>query len=745
MNTRKPSMKLMSVVIAQSKLAVASFAIIGIAALLNSPTRVAGKANSPDPVRKYADVPLSFEANHGQTNSDVRFLSRGKGYTLFLTSREAVLSLDKLDSRQRRTGTAITMKLQGGSDPTVQGLDPQLGKSNYLISQDSAKWITDIPNYARVQYRQVYPGVDLIFYGNQGQLEYDFVLAPGADPQLIRLSFAGVKKMRVNAAGDLVLQTKGGELRQQRPRIFEERDGVKTEVFGRYVIYRGHQVGFQIASYDPGRTLVIDPVLSFSTYLGTDLGCCDSQTAIAADSKGNAYVTGRTAIAKFPTTPAAYQMDHASGYYDCFVTKLSRDGSTLLYSTYLGGSQDDYAGGIAVDGNGHAYVTGWTHSPNFPTTPGAYQTILNDPPGGLSWSDAFVTKVAPDGKSLVYSTLIGGSSGDKGNSIALFKAVSPFGAPEYIAYLTGDSCSTDFPTTAGALKTTSTASCDYQDAFVAKVAANGGSLLYSTYLGGSGDDRGSDIALNSSGDAYVTAFTKSNDFSPNANGFQLNLKGESDTFVVALYPNGNSYHFGTYLGGGAREGGPSIALDSKGDVYVTGWTNSFDFPTTSNAFQISLGDNGAQGDAFITKLEGGKGSFLKYSTLLGDDHQDVSLSIAVDVSGQAYVTGWSRSTEFPTTSDALRPKNSSKVFSDGFPLSDGFMTKMDPNGKPVYSTLLGGGQSDHGQSIALDVWNFIYVIGTTASDDFKTTPGVVQPKKGGLGLSTNAFIIKMSQ
>jgi hypothetical protein len=481
--------------------------------------------------KAYGQLPMSFEANHGQTDAQVKFISRGSGYSLFLTSTEAVLALRnekhraasvaKSGSQQTaiRNPPAAVVRIKlmdANSDAQTTGLEELPGKTNYLIGNDPAKWRTDVSNYARVRYREVYPGVDLVYYGNQRQLEYDFVIAPGADPQNIRLGFAGNSDVRIDEGGELLLQvTDGGEIRQHKPKIYQEVDGVRREVAGGYVIDAKEQVGFQVARYDRSKPLVIDPTLVYSTLIGGSGD--DSAYGVAVGTSGSAYITGMTVtpftINDFPT--ANPFQPNSTGSTNAFVAKLNPQGTALVYSTYFGHAA--YSLGIAVDGFGSAYVTGYAlSSSSIPTTAGAFQASY---PGGsnCSSSAAFVSKLSPSGSALVYSTYLGGPC----NFVAATGiAVDASGN----AYLTGWTSADSFPTVnpiqpkhapdRGGFNIASA-----RDAFVTKINATGSALIYSTFLGGSDWDQGQGIAVDTSGRAYVTGFTNSDDF-PTANALQ---------------------------------------------------------------------------------------------------------------------------------------------------------------------------------------------------------------------------------
>src|SRR5438128_982013 len=414
----------------------------------------------------YGKLPLIFEANQGQTDPQVKFLSRGSGYTLFLTPTEAVLALRegasarnvvdgspaaKRERGQPLQGTVLRMKLLDANlAPRVTGVEELRGRSNYFIGNDPAKWRANVPTYAKVEYREVYPGVNLVYYGNQRQLEFDFIVAPGADPQRIRLGVEGADRLDLDAEGDLVVHTGGAQVRLQQPHVYQMANGVRQEIESRYVLNDHHQVEVWVAADDTHKPLVIDPTLTYSTYLGGT--GFDEGFGIAVDSLGQAYVTGVSASLDFPMTAGAFQPRFAGGSRDAFVTKLNPTGAALAYSTYLGGTGDENGFGIAVDATGNAYVTGLTNSNlDFPTTAGAFQ---RSSAGGIS--DAFVTKLNAAGAALVYSTYLGGTSDDFGLGIA----VDNFGN----AYVTGFTGSLDFPTL-GAFQSTSG---DGGDAFVAK-------------------------------------------------------------------------------------------------------------------------------------------------------------------------------------------------------------------------------------------------------------------------------------
>src|SRR5579871_4992061 len=677
----------------------------------------------------YGQIPLSFEANQGQTDSQVNFLARGSGYALFLTPSEAVLGLQKPVASSAVQGSTsvpqaedvLRMQLKGGNlAPPVLGLDKQATTSNYFVGRDPSHWRTNVANYGRVEYRGVYPGIDLVYYGNQRQLEYDFVVQPGADPHLIQLSFQGAQDLTLDAQGNLVLHTAGGDMMEHAPVVYQESQRGRQAVSGRYVLLGQDDVGFQVDAYDANRQLVIDPVLSYSTYLGgTRL---NEGASIAVDASGNAYVAGTTLSSNFPTTSGAAQATYAGGPRDVYVAKLNPSGTALLYSTFRGGRDDEETHGIAFDDSGDAYITGVTYSTNVPTTSGAVQTTL------AGSSNAFVAKLNASGTALLYSTYLGGSSDDQALGIAVDASGN--------VYIAGDATSTNFPTTPGAVQTASGGSLGgrYEDAFVAKLNPSGTSLLYSTFLGGSGADQGTSIAVDTSGNAYITGSTSSTNFPTTPGALQTNYGGNpSDAFVAKVNATGTALIFSTYLGGlngGGGDYGHGVAVDAAGNAYVTGDTDSSNFPTTPGALQRTLAGTS---NAFIAKLNP-SGTALAYSTYLGGSQDDSGYAIAVDTSGNAYLTGLTSSSNFPTTPGAVQTTNGG---------SDAFVAKLNASGTALlYSTRFGGSNSDYGSAIALDASGNAYITGTTNSIDFPTTPGALQPtyRAGG---NSEAFVAKI--
>jgi hypothetical protein len=678
----------------------------------------------------YAELPLGFEANEGQADSRVKFLSRGEGYALFLTGDEAVLALKKGSPGQRPAdrslqvnGDVLRLGLAGANPAaTVLGVDELPGRSNYFVGNDPARWRTGVANYSRVRYQKVYPGIDLVYYGNQRQLEYDFVLEPGADPGEIALRITGAERASISSLGDLVLETSGGQVAFRRPVIYQEQGGERREVSGGYQLsdrLKGgiQEVRFQVGAYDRSRQLVIDPSLSYSSYLG---GTGDDYgNAIAIDASGNAYLTGSTLSTNFPTL-SAYETTCASCTTftepDVFVSKVNASGSALVFSTYIGGNYEDSGNGIAVDANEYVYVTGTTSSSNFPVL-NAFQSVAGGPTTPGEPGDAFVLKLNPSGSSLVYSSYLGGSAEDDAYGIAIDSAGE--------AFVVGHTESTNFPTVD-----------PYQaqnngsfDVFVTKVSSAGSSLVYSTYLGGAAEDDGYAIAVDSGENAYITGQTLSNDY-PTANAYQAAYGGGADAFVskLSFASSKLSLSYSTYLGGSSTDQGFGIALDSSDNVYVTGLTSSTNFPT-ANPFQGSF--QGGTSDAFLSKLSS-NGTTLTYSTYLGGSDTDSGKAVAVDASGHAHVAGYTSSTNFPTAN----PVQSTYAGNQ-----DGFLSRISPTGcSLVFSTYLGGKSTDSANGVAVDSSGDSYLIGSTLSNDFPTE----KPFQAATGGNNDAFVTEIS-
>jgi hypothetical protein len=671
----------------------------------------------------YAAQPLSFEINEGQTDARVDFLARGRGFTLFLTPTEAVLSLQRAQAKRSSSGqpwemhdrgmpdrAAVSMTLvHGRTDVPAEGVDMLPGKVNYMFGADQRRWRLGIPTYGRVQYRDVYPGIDLVYYGSDGELEYDFIVRAGADPSVIRLRLDGAH-LSLDGSGDLVGQASGGEIRMRKPVLYQEVEGRRVDVSGSWRL-AGSDASFRVHEYDTSRPLVIDPVLVYSTYLGGALND-DNAVSIAVDVRGHAYVTGSTTSSDFPTTADAMQPTAPGGFGDAFLTKLNAAGTGLVYSTYFGGSGSDAASDIALDPRGNIYIVGATQSADFPSA-NALQAFAGE-------TDAFVTKFDRSGTALVYSTFLGGTGLD--NATAL--AVDPTG----IVYLAGFTASTDFPATAGAFQPTNAGGFD---GFVASLNRAGSAWRYATYLGG-GTTSGegvSDIDIDPRGRAHVVGTTRATDFPTTPGALQTTFDGLSDqVFVTKLNRSGTALHYSTYFGGAGNDVAFAVAVDDRGFAYIAGSTSTDGLPTTDAAFQPTRGG----GDDGLVLSLNRSGSAIRYLTYLGGAGQDWIADIALDPVGQIYLTGTTESANFPVH-DAPQPTYG------GF--ADAFATRLTRNGSAaVYSTYIGGNRREDGLAIAMDIDRHTYVTGFTSSRNLPTTPGAFDRSYNGF---RDSFVAKL--
>jgi hypothetical protein len=670
---------------------------------------------------QFGRTPLAFEENRGQTDSSVRFLAREPGFLLFLTDREAVVKLSP--SHGSASGpTSLRMAFESGSGGPPVGIDPLPQASNYFVGNDPSRWRTGVPSFRTVRYPGVYPGVDLVYHGERRQFEFDLVVAPGADPRRIVLDIDGADAARRDAGGNLVLATSGGDLRLVRPTIYQESPGGRQEISGEYVVLpnrAGHRrVAVTIGSYDRSRPLVIDPELRYSTYLG---GANDDfATGIAADGAGNAYVTGLTESVEFPGVGGGSLQRTNQGQFDVFVTKINPPGTAIVYSTFLGGTGGEGMGTLAVDPAGNVYVVGTTFSTDFPVL----HPVQAHNAGN---SDVFVAKIAPSGDALVYSTYLGGSDYDFGLGIAI--------DPSGNAYLTGDTASTNFPGTASSSIQSSVVGGSYH-AWAAKLDAAGSALIFSTYLGGSGNDDGFGIAVDGARSVYVAGQTTSPDFIGAAGSpIQAAIGGNYDAFVTKINSAGTAILYSTFLGGSGGDFGYSIAVDSLRNAYVAGGTVSPNFPKAeSSPIQNHLG--GAT-NAFVAKIDPSGGAIV-YSTYLGGSGDDIATGIAVDSAGTVYVAGVTGSPDFPGTSGSpIQPALAGD--------SDAFVTSINPAGTAIlFSTYFGGSQYDGAHGIAVDPARNVYIAGECLSGDLHgTSASSIQPHSAG-GPEGDAFVAKIA-
>jgi len=661
-----------------------------------------------------------FEANRGQTDASVRFFTRAAGYNLYLTASQAVTVLPRPEADKAGGPIVVRMKLKGANaNPSVQGLNILPGRTSYFLGGDRSKWRTGVEQYASVKFGQVYPGIDMVYRFDQGHVEHDFILAPGADPGRILMDFEGGQSLRLDTRGSLLISVEGGDLTYKAPKLYQLLNDKRVDVKGRFVLAGGGQVRFEVGNYIKSKELVIDPEIIYSSYLGGSLD--DRAGAVAVDASGNVYLTGSVVSTNFslgfPVGSDRLQTINGGGASDVFVTKINAAGTAVVWSTYYGGSGDDIGRGIAVDGAGKVYITGSTTG----SIPG--RTHLFGTGGG---TDAFVVAISSDANSLIYADQFGGPGEESGNGIA----VDPAGN----AYVTGHTNSANFPT----LNPAQPANGAADDAFVAKFDAAGGQV-YATYLGGTSFDHGNAIAIDSAGNAYVTGYCEAA-FPVTGQAFKPTITGASDAFIAKLNQAGSAFLYVTYVGGSTLDEGTGIALDSANNIYITGWTDSTDFPGPGATY-ASMRTGSAQPtkgtgeDAFVFKLNIGGGGILDgvYSTYLGASGADRASAIAVDGGGNAYVTGHTASTDFPLKSP----------FSGGETQVGGgaFVTQISSTGGSFgFSSYLGGSTDEEGQGIALDNANNIYVTGWTNSADFPSVNAFQAANAG----SFDAFITKLS-
>ncbi len=695
---------------------------------------------------------LRFEANVGQVSGDVRYLARGPGYDLYLLPEEAVV-VSGVASRGLIGPPSVVRIQLAGSQPTAKpkGVGELQGKSHYLLGKDPANWRTDVPHYAKVKYPEVYPGIDLVYYGRQNQLEYDFVVAPGASPDVISFGFEGVEGLQLGGDGDLVLNVGEADLRLKKPFIYQEIKGARRQIAGDYALREGGLVGFEVEAYDASRPLVIDPILSYSSYVGG--AEYDAGGDIAVGPDGSVYLTGATSSINFPTeTPL--QADSAGGIpvgVDAFVIKLDPSGSEVVYSTYIGGSHIDFGMGIAVDDQGNAFVTGETRSEDFPIAEAMQKALAEAAadPAPAAIEPNLAIRVAMRRRALAerlnfwqwgyyYQQVTGRPQPDAFRYLRPKRGVGEWTVEEIENYeMTADRWWDLMTTPRSGQSKGEPSEIGARSAFVMKLDPTGSSLTYSTYLGGTGDDRGTSIAIDGEGNAYVAGTTASTDF-PVRDAIQTVHGGGElfyafDAFAAKLNAAGTELVFATFLGGSEYDAARGIAVDAAGNAYVSGTTESPNFPTTTDAFQRDGPAVEEEYDAFVTKLDGA-GSLL-YSTFLGGGSQDFGFAIAVDADGNAYTTGITGSPDFPLLNPVQGQFGSNDLL--GF---DAFVTKLNAGGTGlIYSTFLGGGGTEIGFGIAVDSDGNTYVAGETDSMDFPTATAL-QPVTGG---RSDGFVTKL--
>ena len=587
-------------------------------------------------------------------------MTQGSGLNVYFMPAEAVFQIG---------GNSVRVQFVGAdASAEIQGTQQLAGQANFLTG-GADRWHVGVPLFGAVKYRQLYPGIDMIYGGNGLNLKSEFVVASGADPAQIHIRYAGGGMPRTDDSGALIIPFNGREIREQAPSVYQDRNGDRVVVPGQFTVTDDGTVSFTLADYDPALPLIIDPVLSYSTLLGGS--SADAANALAVDSTGAAYIAGYTSSFNFPTNNP--EQNFNAGGNDAFIAKLNSTGNGLVYCTYLGGSADDRAFGIAVDSTGAAYVTGWTTSTNFPTR-NPLQSHLS------GTRNAFVFKLSAAGNALTFSTYLGGNGSDSAYGVALDTARN--------VYVVGDTTSGTFPATG--MQTTNHGGTD---AFVTKVSADGSHLVYSTYLGGASEDHASAIAVDTSGSAYVTGSTYSTNF-PTASAWQNTLAGGQDAFIAKMSADGNSLVYGTFVGGTGGsvanpEAGQGIALDVQGNAYIAGTTGSSDFPLLH---PLQGSKRGSSPDAFVAKFT--TAGALSYSTYLGGTGIDGANAIVIDATGSAYVVGQTFSSDLPVL-NAYQPTSGGEY--------DAFLAKLSPTGDSLMSlSYLGGSGSDTATAVALD-------------------------------------------
>lgn len=600
-------------------------------------------------------------------------------------------------------------------EPAVEGLDPIKARTNYMIGA-RAKWHTDVPNYSRIEYRQAYPGIDVIYYGSHNQLEYDFVLAAGADPGAIRMRFSGAAQVRITREGDLVLESPAGQMTQKRPVIYQESPAGRREIGGRYVLLSGNTVGLKVDGYDKRRKLVIDPILKYSTYLGGN--GLDQINAVYLAPNGHLYMAGQTDRQFFNAINGAYDNNIAgvTNIFLAIVDTTAAGNDQLIYFTYLGGSNADIPLALAVDSSGVAYMTGTTTSTDFPMAGNSLQTL-----GPATVTEAFVAVVDPSqygGVALIYSTFLGGQTGaQSGNAIAVDGSGN--------IYVAGTTASSDFPVTANAYALNLYGP---SDAFLTEFSeGNSTSPIYSSYLGGENDDDARAMLLAPNGQVYVGISTDGLLFPLQGYSYNPNNSGGYDV-AIALFDTTQtgvaSLVYSTYFGGSGNDMVRGFTLDNSGNLVMTGYTISPDFPVTANAMQPTYAGGG---DAFVAVVNAfTPTAFLKYSTFVGGSQGEVAYAVAVDTAGFFYLTGYTLSSDFPTTQNAPQPSWGRGI--------DIFLTKFQPYvaGKSAlqYASYFAGATINSGLAIAVDANFTAYVAGVTGGE-FPTAPSSSQGGFGG--------------
>lgn len=645
-----------------------------------------------------------FIPNVGLFNPGVYYFIQRQDSCVFFLSDRIVFDFAGPVSEDGKQCTRAAVALafdKCNAGVTPRGLSPNEGVVNYYLGNDPARWKDNIGTYREILYQDIWPGVDLALHSDGGKLKCNWTVRPGADPTQIVMRYLGADLLELDGEGNLTIQHALGSMTDACPAAFQEIETGKTAVPCSFCIVDEMTVGFDTGSYNDTVPLTIDPAVSYTTYLGGT--GADSINGITAGLTGNAYFVGQTASPNFPIVTGAYQTALA-GTANAFITQIASDGASLVYSTYLGGSGTDAGLAIMIDPSGAAYVTGSTTSADFPTV-GPYQAAL------AGTQDAFVSKLSPNGGALTFSTYLGGAAGSTtGRGIG----VNIFGQ----TFIAGETSSASFPTTGGAFSTTYGGGTS--DGFISLLSSGGGSLLASTYLGGSGADIIYGLALDSSDFVYVAGSTDSADFPTTTGAYQTALAGTQNAFVTKMQEDLSAPVFSTYLGGTAIDAAMAVAVDANFRACVTGSTTSSDFPVTAGAFQTAYG---GAGDAFATKfsLDGGS---LVFSTYLGGSGADIGNAVTFDGAGHVWIAGSTASADFPTTPTVIASSLTGA--------QDWFISMLSADaGTLLVSYYLGGTSTQAANGIAVDAQGAVYVAGSTSSTDFPVSVGAFQTTYGG--------------
>lgn len=648
-------------------------------------------------LKSYVNLPLIFEENMGQVDSKVGFLSRAPGYTFLFNELDIVIALQ---SDKKSPQSVFKLAFLGHNNPSVNGEGVLKSYSNYFLGNSSNSWITKVPHFSRVVYSNLYPGIDAVFYGNNQKIEYDLIVTPGADPSKIQFSLSGIESLSFQNGSLKIGMKNAEEVIMEKPIVYQDIDGLRKDVLGEFVLlaHSGdtYMLGFSIGEYEASQSLVIDPIINYSSYIG---GSRETTVAgVSIDEEGNAYITGKTYSLDFPILSPSLAPSTILENAAAFVTKISSDGTELLYSTYLGGSTVDsennasktFGNSIAVDINGNAYVTGFTNAKDFPTTTSLSYEV------DITKGSAFVTGIDPSGSSLLFSSYLGGNEYTAGNSITVDLKGN--------VYITGETIATNFPTKNPLYATNITTGSSI--AFITAVAHDGSSLIYSTYFGSNKKTSGNAIAVDKYGNAYITGIAGQG--LPTV-GDPLQIGAKSGGFVAKIASGGTKLIYSSYLG----NSGTGIAVDKKGNAFVVGQTSSPNFPLKGRPIAPKANSTNT---GFITGInpDGTNLIFSKY--LGGSSNKDKLSGVSVSSSGNLYLTGITYSLDFPLKGKTISPN---AIAGRGV----GFVTVLKKKAKGmIYSTYLGGGAGDKGTDIKIGERGEAYVVGSTYSLDF--------PKKG---------------